>query len=292
VFIDGDEMTIYMADVPDQSCLAITLLAIADLDGHPLAGDNDVHLVSLYGDVNADGIVDDADEAETLGQIGQPVDETNARCDVDASNAIDSDDVTAIDGQNGHAADCQDMPRLLAAASRRTHPGAGELDIDLPPGPPEEAGIEPRQGGLNRLVLTFSEPVRALDGRLDATEIGLTCRGFPCGNVDAVSILGEVMIVDLSGLPDRTCAAITLSGITDADHLPLSGDRDVHVAVLCGDTNADGRTNAIDMSQVRAMNGQPLVAATCRFDVNMDGAINVIDAALVRSLYGGAATCP
>ena len=74
---------------------------------------------------------------------------------------------------------------------------------------------------------------------------------------------------------------------------PLTGDNDVHVRVLCGDTNADGDANLTDMAQVKSKNGaDPSLAGNARFDVNLDAAINLTDMALLKSLNGGSANCP
>jgi len=48
-------ITVEMSNVPDESCLAIAVNGIVDLDGNSLAGDNDVHVRVLRGDSHPDG---------------------------------------------------------------------------------------------------------------------------------------------------------------------------------------------------------------------------------------------
>jgi hypothetical protein len=138
-----------------------------------------------------------------------------------------------------------------------------------------------------QVVLAFTEVVTAMDGVPDDTEVNLSA-----GLLHSVLILDNEMVVNLSGVPDGTCLRIGLTGISDLFGQPLVGDNDVHLRVLTGDTNGDGKTNLIDMAQVKSMNGQPLLPENARFDVNLDGSINLIDMALVKSLNGSSGDCP
>jgi hypothetical protein len=140
--------------------------------------------------------------------------------------------------------------------------------------------------------LTFNEPIAADDGTPDS-EVSLTCAGSPCGIVEAVSITDNELTVDISGIPDETCLAITVGGLSDLDGHSLTGDTDVHIVVLLGDVNGDGNANLIDMAFVKSMNGVPLAGVHARFDLNLDGNINLIDMALAKSCNGaGPAACP
>ncbi len=187
-----------------------------------------------------------------------------------------------------------------AAVSRKTHGALGDFDIELPlaPAAPEDTAIETRRDGVQQVVLTFTEPIEAIDGTPDDTEVALTCDGSPCGSVDAVTIVGQVMTIDISGVPDATCLAITVSGIADLVGNPLVGDHDVQVVVLAADVNSDGNADLIDMAYVKSKNGEPLSPLPCddpdfaRFDLNVDGNIDLIDMALAKSRNGNSAACP
>jgi len=190
------------------------------------------------------------------------------------------------DGDGNGVGDACEGPALVSGVSRRTHGAAGEIDLDLPLDA-AAAAVECRRRGPTRVLLTFSEAIEADDGTLDETEIDLSA-----GELEAAAIDGHVMTIEMSGVPDETCLAITLAGLVDLTGNPLVGDNDVHVLVLAGDTNGDGFTNLTDMAQVKAMDGSALDDSTGRFDLNFDGAINLTDMSLAKSLDGGSASCP
>ena len=177
-------------------------------------------------------------------------------------------------------------PALIGAVSRKTHTGAGEMDIPLPLAV-DNRGIECRMGGPTKVVLTFSQDVLAEDGVLDDTEVDLSV-----GLLQGVAIDGAEMTIEMSDVPDQSCLAITLTGLVNLAGVPLAGDTDVHVLVLEGDTNGDGSANNTDKSQVAAANGQPLGAASVGLDINLDGSINNTDKSAVASRNGLSATCP
>ncbi len=183
-------------------------------------------------------------------------------------------------------------PELCSAVSCKTHGAESEFKIDLPLHPPEEAAVECRWHGPEEVIFTFSEDVLAADGVPDETEVNLSCHGVPCGTIESVSIVGDEMTVEMGGVPDATCLAITLDGIIDLAGNFLAGDYDVHIRVLLGDTNADGAANLIDMAQVKSVKGGPPDETTARFDLNCDGFINLIDMALAKSRNGGLVACP
>ncbi len=178
-------------------------------------------------------------------------------------------------------------PMLVSAASRKAHGPAGDLDVDLPLAPPSAAGVECRTGGPTEVILTFSEPVVAADGVPDETEVNLST-----GTLDAVSIDGNEMTIELSDVPDAMCLAITITGIIDLDGHLLSGDNNVHIRSLLADVNEDGEADLIDMAQVKSRNGEPLDAATARFDLNLDSHLDLIDMALAKSRNGNSVSCP
>ncbi len=185
-------------------------------------------------------------------------------------------------------------PMLCGAIVRKTHGDAGELDVHLPlPG-----GTECRSGALRNVILLFSEPVQANDGSLDINDEVTLATTPPGGTITGLSIAGNglELHVDITGVVDEWCVGLTVEtgteGITDLDGNQLTGDNEVYIQVLEGNTNGDDHTDLIDMAQVKSKNGSPVAGADVRFDVNLDGRIDLIDMALVKSRNGGSATCP
>ena len=147
------------------------------------------------------------------------------------------------------------------------------------------------------MVFTFSEDIKAIDGTPDETEVSLLCsqeNGYSsCGTKEAVEITGNMMTVNISGIPDVRCLWVKVNGIADLEDNPLVGDNDVYIVVLAGDVNDDGNTNLIDMAAVKAKNGSdPTAPGMSKYDVNLDGQINLIDMAAVKGKNGGSAVCP
>ena len=168
-----------------------------------------------------------------------------------------------------------DSPMLMSAASRRTHADMTELDVEMPlSGTP---GTESRAGGLATLVLTFSEGIKAIDGTLDDNEVSVSA-----GDVDAVTLDGLDLIVELSGIDDGTCVDVTVIGIEDLAGNALVGDRDLRVNVLAGDTNGSGLVDNSDMISVRVRRGQTVANPTAQYDINVDGVIDNSDLIAVR----------
>jgi hypothetical protein len=178
--------------------------------------------------------------------------------------------------------------RLVGAASRKTHGTAGDFDIALPLNPsPGQAAVECRKDGPTTVVLTFNRDVMAADGTPDATEVALSS-----GTVSLAAVSSSQMTVNLSGVADMGCLVITLAGITDQAGNPLTGNNDVRIRVLLGDTNGSGAVSVADVNQTRSRSGQIVGAGNFRSDTNCTGSISVADVNQVRSRSGNSATCP
>lgn len=169
-------------------------------------------------------------------------------------------------------------PALMSAVSLKTHGAAGGIGIPLALDNAQST-IECRKDGPTEIVLTFSEPVKARDGTLDASEVNLSA-----GVLGGVSTQDNTLTVSLSGVPDRTYVTLTLlAGLTDLADNPLSGDPDVKIGVLRGDVNADKTVNIVDLSNIKmklaSMSAPPtpVDSNTVRLDVNSDGVITVAD---------------
>ena len=85
--ISGNEITLNLTGVVDQSVITIALSGIEDTNGTALSGDNDVAIRALLGDVNQNLMVDRSDITVLRAHMNEPVDNTNFVFDLDL-NAI------------------------------------------------------------------------------------------------------------------------------------------------------------------------------------------------------------
>ena len=76
-----------------------------------------------------------------------------------------------------------------------------------------------------------------------------------------------------------------LSGVSDGTN---TGDINVPMGMLIGDTSGNGIVNATDVSQTKAQSGNPVTASNFREDVNTNGAINASDVSAVKTKSGTA----
>jgi PKD repeat protein len=173
----------------------------------------------------------------------------------------------------------------LSVVSRKSHEGAGDFDINLPPtGAP---GIECRDGLVNnyaQIFLTFPQPVTVgsaaiLSGAGSVTGVLIT----GAGRNDGVS--GTVVDISLIDVASGQTITIGLFDVNDGTH---SGDLGIRMSVLLGDTNGDGRVDASDISDVKSKSGQAVMESNFRADVTANGAITSTDVSLVKSKSGTA----
>ena len=169
---------------------------------------------------------------------------------------------------------------LTRVVSRKVHGAAGTFDIDLTNG----QAIECRNGGSNgtyTLVFTFVNPIASVSGARVSVGTG-SVSGNQVDSSDA-----HKYIVNLTGVTSGQRLTITLSDVTDS-----AGNTSPAVAgsmaVLVGDTNADGFVNSADISQTKAQSGQGVTSSNFREDLNADGFINSADISLVKSKSGTA----
>jgi hypothetical protein len=66
------------------------------------------------------------------------------------------------------------------------------------------------------------------------------------------------------------------------------GNVSATMAVLIGDTTANGAVNSSDVAQTQSQSGQPVTSGNFREDVTVNGSINSSDIALVQSKSGTA----
>ena len=65
-----------------------------------------------------------------------------------------------------------------------------------------------------------------------------------------------------------------------------SGNVDIPMNLLVGDTTANGSVNGTDVSQTKSQSGQTVGASNFRSDVNAGGTINATDVSQVKAASG------
>ena len=171
---------------------------------------------------------------------------------------------------------CSSPPIPTSVVSRKTHGSAGTFDIDLLP---PAAGIECRSGGANgvfQVVITFPLPV-SITGNPKAS---ITSGN---GSVSNVTVSGNQVTVDLTGVSNAQRVAMTLNGASTGGGV---GNVPISMGVLVGDTTANGAVNSSDIAQTQSQSGQPVGSSNFREDVTANGSINSSDIALVQSKSG------
>jgi hypothetical protein len=166
---------------------------------------------------------------------------------------------------------------LSTAVSRKTHAGAGVLDLNLPlSGTP---GVESRSGGAGgnyTVVFTFANNV--VSGNASVTSGTGSVAGSP-------TFAANTMTVNLTGVGNAQTIVLNLSSVTDEFSQTLA-DTPLSVSFLFGDTNGDRAVNSGDALQTRNRSGQPADATNFLSDVNVDGLVNSGDTTAVRAQSG------
>lgn len=92
---------------------------------------------------------------------------------------------------------------------------------------------------------------------------------------------------NLTGVANAQYITIGLTNVQDSAG-NIGNVTSPQMGVLVGDTNADGFTDAIDVSQTKSQSGNAVTNANFREDVNVDTFIDAIDVSLVKSKSGTA----
>jgi hypothetical protein len=163
----------------------------------------------------------------------------------------------------------------VRAVSRKVH-GATPFDIDLPlSGSP---GIECRTGGPSKnfqVIVTFAAPVTITGASVTSGS----------GNVSSTTVSGSQVTVNLTNVSNAQVIQMTLAGVNDGTH---SSSVNIPMAILLGDTTANGAVNATDVSQTKAQSGQAVSASNFREDVTVSTSINSTDVSTVKAASGTA----
>ena len=106
------------------------------------------------------------------------------------------------------------------------------------------------------------------------------------GSVSSSSGSGTTSVtVNLTGVTNAQRITITLLGASDGAN---TGDLNVPMGVLLGDTTSNGLVNASDISQTKGQSGSAASASNFRSDVTLDGVINASDVSSVKAKSGTA----
>ncbi len=236
----------------------ITIFVPKSAVGNPQLGD-------LLGAVNGRTFTGDTPANNTLERSTALIDHTFVKAQTD--NAYPAATYTV-------AGNCI-LP--LSAVSRKTHGTAGVFDVNLPlSGTP---GIECRTGGASgnhQVVVTFAAAITRL------TSAAVTSG---TGAVSSVTVSGNQVFVNLTGVANAQTIAITLFGLSTGTN---TGNVTVPMSILAGDTTADTFVNSGDIAQTKSQSGQLVSGSNFREDVTIDGNLNSGDIALVKSKSGTA----
>jgi hypothetical protein len=168
---------------------------------------------------------------------------------------------------------------LESVHSRKAHGSAGTFDVDLPlSGAP---GIDCRSGGAtgdHTMVFTFSNPL---------TNVANAAVTNGTGQVEDAAIGSDPheYLVHLTGVSNAQITRVTLTNMTDANGNSINSASGA-LALLSGDTNADGLVNSTDIEQTKSQSGISVNLSNFRQDVTADGSINSTDIASTKSKSG------
>ncbi len=153
--------------------------------------------------------------------------------------------------------------------------------------------VEPRSGGIQLLLLEFSEPIDPASliaqnvefAGLDANNNSLNLAGL---SITTLTIEDDTVgLLDLSEpLPDCARYVVQISGVTDTVGNELAGDTDRTMTALVGDVSGDRLVNSTDLTKVRNARTKvvdPQQPEQVRADVSQDGRVNATDMSRVRA---------
>lgn len=156
------------------------------------------------------------------------------------------------------------------AASCIEHNGA---EYCLPLALAEPATVEPRLGGVTRLVLQTAAPVEA--GTTTATA---TClNGAYTGTITVTSDGTTSVTVSLDRLPDEDYCTIEFDGGIDDS---------VSVSVVAGDVDGEGTVTTADGTSITQRLGMVVDGSNFWFDVDLDGRISTADGSFIYQRLG------
>lgn len=177
------------------------------------------------------------------------------------------------------------LPKFIGASSRKLHGQEGDtVEYDLPLALSGDPTVEPRQGGVDRIILKFSSPVS-----LSCADVSLTTAA--CG---AVTDLGGGLIweLGLTGVASNECETLTLLASLG---LGVTSPKSVRMVNVFGDVNQSGNVSLVDLAYVKSGiigKARGTVDETNFLqDVQLSNSINIADLSAVKSNFGASASC-
>jgi hypothetical protein len=166
---------------------------------------------------------------------------------------------------------------IESAASCQDH-GGQEYCMDLAMG--RSATVEPRLGGVTKLMLQTVDPVEAGSTTADATCVNNVYDGTITVTADGTTTVQ----VDADPFADQDCCTIVFTGgIEDS----------LDVQLLAGDADSDVNVSTADGSSITQRLGMPLDGSNFWYDVDLDGSISTADGSFVTQRLGNVAPlCP
>jgi hypothetical protein len=164
------------------------------------------------------------------------------------------------------------VPQATSVVSRKIHGASGTFDIPLPL--TGTVGVECRStGGNHTIVATFANTVTLSGASVSSGT----------GNVGSFNATANQITVNLTGVANAQRLVVTLSNVNDGT---TTGDVNIPMGVLAGDSNGNGSVTASDVAQTKAETSNPFGASNFRTDINANGSINATDIGLVKSFAG------
>jgi len=148
-------------------------------------------------------------------------------------------------------------------------------------------GVKGTVGGVggfaHQVKVTFANPVTVASVSAASLTGG-------SGSVAGFTVMGNMVIIDLTGVTNANRLCITLHNVCDGTN---QGDVVIRMGILEGDSNGNGAVNAGDISQIKGRAGQVVSTANFRSDINANCSINAGDIALAKGKTGTALpACP
>jgi hypothetical protein len=170
------------------------------------------------------------------------------------------------------------VPVATSIVSRKVHGASGTFDIPLPL--TGNVGVECRStGGAHTVVATFGNAVTLSGASVSSGT----------GTVGSFTAAGNQVTVNLTGVTNAQRIVVTMANVNDGT---TTGDVNVPMGILAGDTNGNGSVTASDIAQTKAESSNPFSGTNFRADVNANGTINATDIGLVKGAAGTVLPAP
>jgi hypothetical protein len=184
---------------------------------------------------------------------------------------------TAVARQSMAAAFPSLTPVLNAAVSRKVRPDAVVVDTSIKLD--GALSIENHQGGPTQLVLSFgANIVKGSNFAISVSGVG--------GTVTSSTVDGSTLTINLSGVADAQTLTVNISDLRNYSDT-ASGAYTLHLGVLAGDANQDGRVDVADLGILASnwqLSGSPFTEA----DFDFSGTVEVNDLGILASNWQAA----